>query len=182
MRPSDWQVVAVVALVLAGATWPGTPARAAPDWDACAMVNAADLGAAFAPRTFEPGAPGRQQVAGTATLATVSSCSFLSKGASARDRLTVSLLARRAPSDATGVSPAAARDGAIQLKATPVAVEGLGDGAYWVNLGSAALPVIELNVFRGQREWLIFGASGRKLDVPATVASLTRLARGSMAR
>jgi hypothetical protein len=146
------------------------------------MVQVADLDAAFAPRKFEPGTSGRQQVAGTGTLATVSSCSFVSKGASAKDRLTVSLLARRAPSDATGVTPAAAREGAVQLKTTPVTVEGLGDGAYWVNLGSAALPVVELNLFRGKREWLIFGASGRKLDLPATVASLTRLAQGSTAR
>jgi hypothetical protein len=80
------------------------------------------------------------------------------------------------------VTPAAAREGAVQLKTTPVAVEGLGEGAYWINMGGASSPFIQLNVFRGKREWLIFGASGRKLDVPATVASLTRLAKGSPAR
>jgi hypothetical protein len=171
-----------VVVALAGGCWPGLPARAAPGWDACAMVQVAELDAAFAPRKFEAGVPGRKEVAGTATLATVSNCSFVSKGASAKERLTVSLLARRAPSDAAGVTPAAAREGAVQLKATPVAVGGLGEGAYWVNLGSASFPVVELNLFRGKREWLIFGASGRKLDLPATVASLTRLAQGSTAR
>jgi hypothetical protein len=182
MKPSGWQALLVVSLVVGGGAWPGPAARAAPGWDACAMVKLADLDAAFSPRRFEPGTPGTQQVAGTATLATVSTCSFVSRGATAKEKLTVSLLARRAPSDATGVTPAAAREGAAQLKATPVAVEGLGEGAYWVNLGSASFPVVELNLFRGKREWLIFGASGRKLDVPATVASLSRLAGASTAR
>jgi hypothetical protein len=179
MSPRGWQGVV---LVLAVSAWPGPSARAAPGWDACAMVKLADLDAAFAPRKFEPGTPGKQQVAGTATLATVSTCSFISRGATAKEKLSVSLLARLAPSDTTGVTPAAAREGAVQLKATPVAVQGLGEGAYWVNLGSASFPVVELNLFRGKREWLIFGASGRKLDLPATVASLTRLASGSTVR
>jgi hypothetical protein len=179
---STWRWSLHLSLGLCAAGWPGSPARAAPDWDACAMVKVADLDAAFAPRTFEPGTSGQERVAGTAVLATVSSCNFMAKGASPKDRLSVSLLARRAPSDTTGVTPAAARDGAVQLKATPVPVEGLGEGAYWINMGGPSSPAIQLNVFRGQRVWLIFGATGRKLSVPATVASLTRLAKATPAR
>jgi len=146
------------------------------------MLQKADLDAAFSPRVFEPGTPGREKVTGSAKLAAVSSCTFTSRDGSAKDRLTVTLVARRAPSDATGVTPAVARAGAVQLKASPVDVMGLGDGAYWVNIGSGAYPVIQLNVFRGQRVWLVFGAAGKKLDPAAALAGLTKLAGATAAR
>jgi hypothetical protein len=168
-------------LVGAGA-WPAAVTQAAPGWDACAMIRPADLDTAFAPRRFEPGTPGARQVAGTSTLATVSDCTFVSRGATAKEKLTVSLLARRAPSDATGVTPAVARAGAVQLKATPADVAGLGEGAYWVNLGSASFPVVELNLFRGKRDWLILSGSGRSLDVKSTVEGLTKAARSLVLR
>jgi hypothetical protein len=176
-----WRSGMMVVAALGAGAWAGPRALAA-EWEACAMLQKADLDAAFAPKVFDPGTSGREKVAGTARLAAVSSCTFTSKGASARDRLTVTLVARRAPSDDTGVTPAAARAGAVQLKASPVEVAGLGDGAYWVNLGSAAFPMLELNVFRGKRVWLVFGAAGRKLDVAIAVAALTRVARASAAR
>jgi len=181
MRPSWRRTLSMLALVGAGAGTAAT-ALAAPGWDACAMIKPAELDAAFAPRRFEPGTPGKQQVAGTSTLATVSSCTFVSRGATAKENLTVSLLARRAPSDATGVTPAAARAGAVQLKASPADVSGLGEGAYWVNLGSASFPVVELNLFRGKREWLILGSSGKRLDVKSTVEGLTKTARSLAGR
>ena len=100
----------------------------------------------------------------------------------AKDRITVSLLARRAPSDASGVRPQAAKAAALQLKATPVDVAGLGDGAYAINLGSAAFPVLELNVFRGKRDWLVFACAGMKLDSKVALAGLTKVANASAAR
>jgi len=170
-------------MILVGAgTGPAAGVLAAPGWDACAMMRPADLDAAFAPRKFEAGTPGQQQVAGTSTLAAVSTCTFVSRGATAKEKLTISLLARRAPSEATAVTPAAARAGALQLKASPTDVAGLGEGAYWVNLGSASFPVVELNLFRGKREWLILGTSGRRLDVKSTVEGLTKAARSLAVR
>lgn len=150
--------------------------------DACALVTKADVDAAFAPRVFETGEPGRGNVAGTDTLASVSGCTFTSRGASVREMMTVSVVARRAPGDKAGVTVATAKDGAVRLNATPADVAGLGDAAYWINLGSATRPVIELNVFKGERLWLIFSATGSKLDTDSALAALTKLAQTSLGR
>ena len=175
----DMRWAAMVTVALGVGSWPAGESLAAPAWNACDMVQKADLDAAFAPRVFGAGTPGSKQAPGRATMAEVSTCTFTSAGASAKEKRTVGLLARRAPSDTTGVTPQAARAGALQLKATPVDVAGLGEGAYWVNLGSSSFPVVELNVFRGRREWLVFSASGKKLDVGAAVAGLTKLAKAT---
>ena len=82
----------------------------------------------------------------------------------------------------TGSTAGAARAGAVQLKATPVDVAGLGNGAYWVNLGSSTFPVIELNVFRGKREWLVFSSGARTLDKNVVLAGLTKIAKATAAR
>jgi hypothetical protein len=150
--------------------------------DACALMSKADVEAAFAPRLFGAGEPGRGNFAGTAKLASVSSCSFTSRGASLREMLTVSILARRAPSDQAGTTAAMAKAGAVQLHATPVDVSGLGDAAYWVNLGSARRPIIQLNVLKGKRLWLIFSASAATLGTDAALASLTKVAKATLAR
>lgn len=170
-------------LVTLGATsWPAARAAAAGGWDACALVKQADVEAAFAPRKFGVGELGKDRPVASAKAAEVSHCNFTSPGASMKDRVTVSLLARRAPSDETGVTPAAARAGTTQLKVTPVEVAGLGEGAYWVNMGSASRPSIQLNVFRGKREWLILSASGRPVEPAAAVDQLKRLALATFAR
>ena len=150
--------------------------------DACALLLKSDVDAAFAPRVFREGEKGRGDFAGTAKLATVASCTFTSRGASLRDLLTVGVLARRAPSDKGGVTVAAAKDGAVKLNMTPVDVPGLGDAAYWVNLGSSRRPIVQLNVLKGKRLWLVFSASAARLDTEAALAGLTTVARATLAR
>jgi hypothetical protein len=157
-----------------------TDAHAADAMDACKMMQKTDVEAAFAPRKFDDGSL-VQTLKGSAKLAAVSECIYTSKGASIKETLSVSLLVRRAPTDATGMSPAQARVGAVALKATPVDVSGLGEGAYWVNLGTARAPSIQLNVFRGKREWLVYGAAGNK-DSNVLVASLTNIAKATLSR
>jgi hypothetical protein len=150
--------------------------------DACALMRKADVEAAFAPRLFGNGEPGRGDVAGTAKLATVSGCTFTSRGASVREMMTVSILARRAPNDEAGVTVASAKDGAVKLNTTPVDVPGLGDAAYWVNLGSSTRPIIQLNVLKGRRLWLIFGATASTLGTDAALAGLTTVAKATLRR
>jgi hypothetical protein len=116
-------------------------AHAADGMDSCKMMQKTDVEAAFAPHKFDGGSL-VQAMKGSAKLAAVSECIYTSKGASIKETLSVSLLVRRAPTDATGTSPAQARAGAVTLKATPVDVSGLGEGAYWVNLGTARAPSI----------------------------------------
>jgi hypothetical protein len=158
------------------------PARAEEPWNACEMLRQADVEVAFAPRKFDAGTLGKSFVKSSPKLAAVSRCTYTSVGATPKDRITVSLLARRAPSDTTGVSPEAAKDGARQLKAVPVEVSGLGDGAYTVNMGSSALPVIELNVFKGKRDWFIFGGGAANLDHDVTLANIRKVAQATLAR
>ncbi len=155
-------------------------AHAADDLDPCKMMQKTDVETAFAPNKFDGGSL-VQTMKGSAKLAAVSECIYTSKGASIKETLSVSLLVRRAPTDATGMSPAQARAGAVTLKATPVDVSGLGEGAYWVNLGTARAPSIQMNVFRGKREWLVYGAAGNK-NSNVLVASLTNIAQATSSR
>jgi hypothetical protein len=158
------------------------PAQTTGPLDACALLLKADVEAAFAPRIFGKGAKGLGDIAGTDRLAPVSHCTFTSRGASLAEMMTVSLLARRAPSDQASVTVAAAKNGALALKASPVDVPGLGDAAYWVNLGSSTRPIIQLNVLKGRRLWLIFSASASKLASDTALAGLTKVAKATLAR
>jgi hypothetical protein len=176
------RLVLTVTLVAGGWFLTAIDVLAEEKWDACTLLQQADVEVAFAPRKFVPGPPERAVVKPSAKLAAVSKCTFTSSGATAKDRITVSLVARRAPSDASGVRPQAAMAAARQLKATPLEVAGLGEGAYTVNLGSAAFPVLELNVFRGKRDWLVFGCAGIKLDSKVALAGLIKVANASAAR
>lgn len=152
-------------------------AWATDDRDACAMLQKADVEAAFAPRKFDSGKPGFA-VKASKSRAAVSSCTYTSRGAKVKDMVTVTLNVRRAPSDETGITPDAARAGAAKLSGTPVDVAGLGNGAYMVDLGSG----IQLNVFRGKREWLIFGSMAKTLDNNAVLAGLAKIAKATAAR
>ena len=156
--------------------------------DVCALVLKADVDAAFVPRVFGNGEKQQGYVAGTAKLASVSGCTFTSRGASPREMLVVSIIARRAPSDQTGVTVATAKEGAVKLNAqlklnaVPVDVPGLGDAAYWIDLGSSTRPGIELNVFKGRRLWLVYSASAPKGGADAALAGLTKLAKATLGR
>jgi len=157
--------------------WPAADVFAAEDRDACTMLQKADVEAAFSPRKFDSGKPGLT-IKGSKSMAAVSSCTYTSRGATVKEMVTVTLNVRRAPNDATGTSPEAAKAGAVQLNAKPVAVTGLGEGAYMANLGSS----IQLNVFRGKREWLIFGGRAKMLDNAAVLAGITKIAKATVAR
>lgn len=56
-------------------------------------------------------------------------------GREVQEIISVSLLARSAPSDATGTTVEQAKEGAVTLMTTPMDVAGLGDAAYWINIG-----------------------------------------------
>lgn len=160
------------------------PAAAQAPWDACQMLRQADVEAAFAPRKFDAGTLAKDVVKRTAKMAEVSTCTYVSAAASAKDVFTVTLIARRAPSDATGVTPAVARDAAAKInpKARPVDVDGLGAGAFWVDLGSSFMPTVELNVFRGARVWLVFGGGGRSVSQSAAAEGLKKVATATLPR
>lgn len=105
-------------------------------------------------------------MSGRRTTATLARCCTRSTGG------------RRAPSDETGITPDAAKAGAIQLKASPIAVDGLAKAAYWVNMGGS----IQLNVFQDKRVWLIFGSRAKMLDDTLVLEKLTQLTKATLAR
>lgn len=149
--------------------------------DACTMLQKADVEAAFFPRKFDSGKPG-YAVKSSETRAAVSSCTYTSRGATISDMVTVTLGVRRAPNSALALTPAAVRATAVQRKARPVDVAGLGKGAFWVTIGSIAYPVFELNVFRGTREWLVFSSGARTLDKSVILAGLIKVAKATATR
>ena len=157
-------------------------APAAASLGACALLLKADIDAAFAPRVFTVEPQNRPDTKGTTSMASVSRCTYASRGASVREMMTVGLVARQAQNDASGVTVAVAKEGAAKLNATPVDVPGLGDAAYWINLGSAQRPVIELNVFIGPRLWLVFSGSAPTLDTDTALAHLRQVAEAALAR
>ena len=89
--------------------------HAADSLDSCKMMLKTNVESAFAPRKFDEGSL-FQTITGSAKQAAVSECIYTSKGASIKEMLSVSLLARRAPTDALGMSPAQARASALTLK------------------------------------------------------------------
>ncbi len=160
------------------------PATAQEPWDACQMLRQSDIEAAFAPRKFDAGTLAREYVKRTPKTAAVSTCTHVSAGPKPKDVLTVLLTARRAPTEASGITPAVAKAGAIKInaQASPVDVSGLGAGAYWVDVGSKSFPTVELNVFKGPRVWLVFSAGGMTVRQETAVAGLQRVAAATLPR
>lgn len=147
--------------------------------DACNLITPADVNAAFAPRHFEVDNSGPARRLST-KYAEVSNCTFVSKGATMRDLVTVTVSVRVATSDEYGVGVDKMKAGAVALKGTPVDVVGVGDSAYWVNLGSPARPNRQLAVAKGKRLWLTLGEGSPALSDAEAVARLTRLAKSGL--
>ncbi len=148
--------------------------------DACDLVSIGDLAAVFAPRTFatDNSGPVPRNQTGSAKTNAVTSCTFVSKGASIRDMVTVSVSVVTSPSDAAQRSVEQMKQGvtSLGLNANPVDIAGLGDAAYWVNLGSAQRSAVAVNVKQGSRRWLTVGESSSGQSVEETVERLTKLA------
>lgn len=178
MKQKHLQISTILVIICFGCCAPNA-AVAADQWNACAMLEKTEIELAFAPLKFDVGTLAKQVVKSSAKLADVSSCTFTSTGTTAKEKVTVSLLARRAPDDTSGVTSSAAKIGAAQLKATTADLPALGEGAYWVNLGSAAFPMFQINVFKGKREWLVFGVSGRTLNQSSALMALTQVAKAT---
>ena len=91
----------------------------------------------------------------------------------------MTLLTRRSPDGVKGVSMEA---GVVQLKGTPVDVPGLGDGAFWANLGTDSHPSYLPNVMVGTRYWLTFSTAGVKTEPQRAIQTLTGLAKTVLPR
>jgi hypothetical protein len=161
-----------------------TTAAATPD--ACDLVTPDELAAIFTGRSFAidntspaprntPASPGRNAI---------TSCTFVSPGASVKDMITVSVILTTAPSDKAQQTIDRMKAGVASLgmAATPVDIAGLGDGAYWVNLGSDRRSGVAVNVQRNPRYWLSVSESSSGQEEATTVSRLTEIARQALGR
>lgn len=168
-----------------GATAAGGSGGSSPagSWDACAMLLKSDVEAAVPGRLFADGMHGAGESPGSASLAAVSICGYTARGATAADTVTINLLARRAPNEATAPTLDSAKSGAMQIGATMITdVSGLGGAAFWDLAPTGGSRVsLQLNVFKGKLVWLIFGVSGLA-DTQTSLAAATKVAQASLPR
>ncbi len=154
---------------------PTTSAWSAPD--TCDVVTTSEVNAAFAPRVFVIDNSGPVAAKQSSKFAQVSTCTFVSKGTTLKDMQTVSVSLRVATSDTNGVTAKVMKDGVVKLGGTPVDVAGLGDSAYWYNLGGVSLVVL-----KGKRNLLSIGASAPKRSDADTLANLKKIAGTALAK
>ena len=154
--------------------------------DACVLITAEDLATVFAPRAFtvDTSGPTPRNRPGKAKQAAVTTCTFVSAGATLRDLMSITVMVRTTPEGTPHPTVDEMKKGAISLGlgAKPVDVSGLGDGAYWVNLGSAQRSAVAVNVDHGARHWLTVSESSSGANVDETAAQLTKLAAIALGR
>jgi len=152
-----------------------TAASSAPD--ACGVVTTSDVNAAFAPRVFVIDNSGPVAAKQSSKFAQVSNCTFVSKGATVKEMLTVSVSLRVASSDANGVTAKVMKEGVVKLGGAPVDVPGLGDSAYWYKLGGVSLVVL-----KGKRILLSVGTHAPKRSDPEAITDLKKIAGAALAK
>ena len=70
----------------------------------------------------------------------------------------------------------------LGVAARPVDITGLGDSAYWVNLGSDRRSAVAVNVQRNPRYWLSVSESSSGQEEAVTVSRLTEVAKAALGR
>lgn len=169
--------------VAAGSNNDAPASRPGPAVDACTMISPADLADAFAPRTFviDTSGPVSRNTAGTPKTNAITSCTYTS-GTTMRDMMTINVTLVTSPTDAAHASVEQMKKGvaALGLNATPVDITGLGDAAYWVNLGSRQRSSLALNVEHAPRQWLTIGESSADDSIDQSVARLVKIARKAL--
>ena len=61
-------------------------------------------------------------------------------------------------------------------------VDGLGDGAYWFNIGGNSRSGIVLSVMRNPRHWLAVSESSSGQEEAVTVSRLSAVAKAALGR
>ena len=163
-----------------------SPARAQDTPDACDLVTPVDLATIFPGRSFTPDdtPPEKRNKPGGPRRNAVTSCTFISNGASIPDMMTVSVVLITAYSDKAQPSIEKMQSGlsTLGLKISHKTIEGLGDGAYWYNIGGNRRSGVVLNVMRNPRYWLTISESSSGQEEPPIVSRLTEVARQALAR
>jgi hypothetical protein len=153
--------------------------------DACALVLPQELADIFSGRSFviDNSGPTARNQPGGASRNMTTSCTFVSAGASVQEMMVVSVIVTVAPDDGAQQTIEAMKAGveSLGLGADPADIPGLGDGAYWVNLGGQRTAVT-VNVKHDPRIWLAVSESSRGQEVSMTVGHLGDVARRVLSR
>ncbi|MFM7067490.1 MAG: hypothetical protein ACKO0U_11800 [Gammaproteobacteria bacterium] len=93
--------------------------------------------------------------------------------------MSVTVIVTTAPSDGAQRTVEQMKAGlqSLGMKAVPTDLPGLGDGAYWVNLGSDRRSAVAVNVNHEPRTWLTVSESSADQEVAITVERLAEIAR-----
>ncbi len=166
-------IAAPMALAFIFAT--ATAASSTPD--ACGVTTTSDVNAALAPRVFVIDNSGPVAAKQSSKFAQVSTCTFVSKGATIKDMQTVSVSLRVASSDANGVTVKAMKEGVVKLGSAPIDVPGLGDSAYWYKLGGRSLVVL-----KGKRILFTVSENAPKRSDADAITDLKKIAGATLAK
>ena len=162
------------------------PAAATEAQDACNLVTTDELAAIFGSRSFTQDnmPPEKRNKPGGPRRNAITSCTFISNGASVQDMMTVSIALTTAYSDKAQPSLEQMKSGVstMGVKFKSGTIEGVGDAGYWFNVGNERRSAVVVNVMRNPRYWLSVSESSSGQEEAVTVSRLTEVAKAALGR
>lgn len=164
----------------------GTAAQACETPDACTLVTTDDLATIFPGRSFalDNTSPEMRNKPGGPRRNAITSCTYVSTGASMSDMMTITVVLTTAYSDKAQPSLQQMQSGlstlGVKFKGGPI--EGVGDAGYWYNAGGDRRSAVVVNVMRNPRYWLSVSESSSGQEEPVTISRLTDVARTALGR
>lgn len=164
----------------------GTAAQADETPDACTLVTTDDLATIFPGRSFalDNTSPEMRNKPGGPRRNAITSCTYVSTGASMSDMMTITVVLTTAYSDKAQPSLQQMQSGlstlGVKFKGGPI--EGVGDAGYWYNAGGDRRSAVVVNVMRNPRYWLSVSESSSGQEEPVTISRLTDVARTALGR
>ncbi len=162
------------------------PAAATEAQDACNLVTTDELAAIFGSRSFTQDnmPPEKRNKPGGPRRNAITSCTYVSTGASMSDMMTITVVLTTAYSDKAQPSLQQMQSGlsTLGVKFEGGPIEGVGDAGYWYNVGSDRRSAVVVNVMRNPRYWLTISESSSGQEEPVTISRLTDVARTALGR
>lgn len=162
------------------------PAAATEAQDACNLVTTDELAAIFGSRSFTQDnmPPEKRNKPGGPRRNAITSCTYVSTGASMSDMMTITVVLTTAYSDKAQPSLQQMQSGlstlGVKFKGGPI--EGVGDAGYWYNAGGDRRSAVVVNIMRNPRYWLNVSESSSGQEEAVTISRLTDVARTALGR
>jgi hypothetical protein len=165
---------------------PAAPAQAGETPDACTLVTTDELATIFPGRSFalDNTSPEKRNKPGGPRRNAITSCTYVSTGASISDMMTISVVLTTAYSDKAQPTLQQMQSGlstlGVKFKGGPI--EGVGDAGYWYNAGGDRRSAVVVNIMRNPRYWLNVSESSSGQEEAVTVSRLTDVAKTALGR